>query len=114
VARDVAAKYVGDRGKAVVGLVGGHVVDVRRAREVRGLVGDVPRQRVRIVPPRERLTERCRLDDSFVRELFVRRSHDAQTRRRAALAGEAGCLRREVRYFLVLIRPISLLRRLLL
>lgn len=110
VARQVLAEYVGDRGEAVVGLVGGRVVDVGGVGEIGRLVDDVPGHLVRrrVVPPRERLTQRCGLNDPLVGELLVRRSDNAQTWRGAALTGETGRLRSKVTSVVILVVAIAL------
>lgn len=75
-------EHVRDGRQAVGRLVRRDVVDVRGVREVRVLVGDVARQRVRLVPSCEGLVEGGGLDDPLVRKLLVGRGHDAESRRR--------------------------------
>lgn len=82
-----------DGREAVRGLVRGYVVDMRRIRQVRGLVLDVSRQRMRLVTARERLVQRRRLNDALVGELLMRGRHDAKSRRRLATRC-AGCFHR--------------------
>jgi hypothetical protein len=55
-------------------------MDVRRARQIRRLICQMPRQRER-VPARERLAERSGLYHSLVGKLLVRGRNNAQTRR---------------------------------
>jgi len=87
--KSLSAKDVSDRWKPIVGLVGWKVVDMRRARKIGRLIGDVPRERVRVVSPSECLAERRRLNHPLVGKLFVGGSNDAQSGRRASLARTA-------------------------
>lgn len=93
---EILAKNIGDGRQAVVRLIGRDMMNVRSPCEVRRLVGDVARQRVRVVSPCERLAERGRLNHSLVGELLVRRRDNAQARRRPALASQTGRLRGEM------------------
>jgi hypothetical protein len=111
VTREALPEHVGDRGQAVVGLISGHVVDVGCAREVGGLVGDVPGQRVGIMPSGKRLAEGRRLDNPLVGELLVRGSDDAEPWRRTALARQTRRLRCELAF--PMIRAFALGRLLL-
>lgn len=64
---------------------------MRRIREVRRLILNVSRQRMRLVTARERLVQRRGLDDALVGELLMRGRHDAKSGR--SLASRcAGCL----------------------
>ena len=47
------------------------MVDMRRVGEIGSLVRDVSSHRG-LMPARETLMKRCRLDDSFIGELFMR------------------------------------------
>lgn len=96
VARKALSEHVGNWGQTVVGLIGRYVVDMGCAREIRGLVGDVSRQRVGIMPTGERLAERRGLDHPLVGECLVRWGDDAESRRRATLARQARRLRHEL------------------
>lgn len=58
VVRDTRAENVCDRRQAVCRLLRRHVVDVRSVREVRGLVGDVSGQRVRVMSAGKGLAQR--------------------------------------------------------
>ena len=96
VARKALSEHVGNWGQTVVGLISRYVVDMGCAREIRGLVGDVSRQRVGIVPTGERLAERRGLDHSLMGECLVRWGDDAESRGRATLARQARRLRHEL------------------
>lgn len=47
------------------------MVNMRSVGEIRGLVRDVSSHRM-LMPAGKALMERCRLDDSFIGELFMR------------------------------------------
>jgi hypothetical protein len=88
-----SCKHVRDGREAVRGLIRGYVVDMRRIRQVRGLILNVSRQRMRLVASCERLVQRRGLDDALVGELLMRGRHDAKSRRRLATRC-AGCFHR--------------------
>ncbi len=112
--REALSEDIRDGWQAVARLVRRDVMDVGCAREVRLLIGDMARRRLRVVPAGERLAQRSGLDDSFMRELLVRRCYDAQSRGSSTLLGKTGRLGRELSSVPVgVVRPVSL-RRLLL
>ena len=57
-AKTLAREDVGDRGQSVVGLVGGHVMDMRGLREIGRLIGGVTGHGMRLVPASEALIQR--------------------------------------------------------
>lgn len=91
------------------------MVNVRCARKIRGLVGDVPGQRVRVVSAGKGLAKRSRLNDTLIGKVFVRWSHNAQSRRCLVASRHAGRLCGELVHSLVLasIWSVTLCRLLL-
>ncbi len=56
------------------------MVDVRGIGEVRGLVGNVSRHWMGLMPASKALVKGCGLYDSLVGELLVRRRYDGEAR----------------------------------
>lgn len=112
---DTGPKHVCNRRQPVGRLLRGYMVDVRCARKIRGLVGDVPGERVRVVSAGEGLAKRSRLNDTLIGKVFVGRCHDAQSRRRLVASRHAGRLCGELVHSLVLagIWSVTLCRLLL-
>jgi hypothetical protein len=98
------AKDVADGRQAVVGLVSRHMVDVRSARQVGGLVGDVTSQGCRVLAASETVAEGSRLDDPLVGKLLVGRRNNGKAGRGLVSArharGLCGELQMEVLVFI--------------
>lgn len=105
--RETLAKDVANGRQPVVGLVGGDVVDVRSARQVRGLIGNVTGHRCWVLSAGKAVAKRRGLDDSLVGELLVGGRNDGQAWRRPVSSRHTRCLGSEPTHR-VLVRAVPL------
>ena len=68
--KSIASEDIGNRRQPVIRLRRGYVVNMRSVGKIRRLVRNVSSQRV-LMPAGKALMERCRLNDSFISELFM-------------------------------------------
>lgn len=75
---EALAEHIMDGWQAIICLISGDVVDVGGVGELRGLVGNVPRQRVRVVHAGEGLVEGSRLYHALTSKMLVGRRDDGK------------------------------------
>jgi hypothetical protein len=91
VSRETLPEDIADWWQSIISLVGGDVMNMRRAGKVGWLIIKVTSVWSRVVAAGKAVAQRCRLDDSLVGKLLVRRSNDGKAWRRLVPSRHARC-----------------------